>query len=220
MTDPARRWSCVMTLVHAGLFSIYLSLVIIVSHEMKSGKSWSNSLYRSLFHPRGLIFDDDRGDICSFLLVWGVAVVLFVVALVFASFPGTRTFFAFLSGLLSVVLYPGVCLLQNDRQLFLWTELLVSIVLFVLFVSGKSPLSRGTNIALLILHFVFWAWLGGGHDLQRGWYLLWPRSSFYMPAHEFAWLVYPLLACSSALFCMLDNHLTSPAGPATNASLG
>ena len=202
------RPSILRPFVQPAFLSIFVSFTVISAHEAMRGESWSISLCEFLFGKRDysarLTFDDYRANACSFFLIWGCAISLFALLALFQRRTTLHKALLALSTVTSVLLYPLICVLQSNRQLFLQLELVAAILLTVLFLTRKSPLGRLTNAIFLALHFAFWSWLGGGHLLPGGWYMFWPGWSSYWKMAEYAWLLYPFLGFCSALACFLS----------------
>jgi hypothetical protein len=176
------------------LFSIYLSLLIATTHEVR----WSTTLYvawMSRYAPQMRHLADPNYRIlhlATLLLVWSLAFVVYLSALLLDRISRTRALVGVFVGVVGFAGYPALCLYFNSAPL-LTLELVVAAACVCAWAFKRWPVSTTVSLFLLCVHFAFWSVFGGGYFFEGGWYLLWPR---YLPpsrVDEYAWLTYPFL---------------------------
>jgi len=193
---------------HELIFSIYFPFLAISAHEREVGGRWAIEIVRwgishGYLRNYGLIFEDYRVDIADVLLVWSSILVVYVVVRLTAKLSISRILLRYVAGALAVAGYPLTLICTRYNMPFLYVELAIAIACFVLWAKHKWPISKPVNIFLVILHYAFWASLGGGRSFAGGLLLLWP--SWYRNwgmtklTISYTWGIYPLLGFCSAL---------------------
>jgi hypothetical protein len=175
-------------------FSIYLSLLVVTAHEIR----WSTALYVawiSRYRPEALhLADPDYRiyQLATFVLVWFLAFIVCLIALLLERIPRTRALVGVFVGAVGFAGYPALCLYFNFAPR-LTLELLVGAACLCAWAMRRWPVPTAVSLFLLCLHFAFWSVFGGGHSLAGGWFLLWPVYLRTSSLYEYAWLTYPLL---------------------------
>ena len=186
------------------LFSIYASLLTVSLNVRIAHVSWSTRLtllYVSWRYPHAAkgIDDPHRESLAAFLIVWFLALAIFLLLRLLArlSFPPAllRTF----GGWGAVGGFPLACLYAGDGRFpFLELELACVLGAVILYAYGKWKVSMWLGVPLLVLHFLLWT-MFSGYPPWPGWILLWPGWTWFWQHDTYASSIYSLLGLCSAL---------------------
>jgi hypothetical protein len=196
-------------LLHELLLSIYFPLLIFSVHEREPGGRWAIRLvYWAVSHGylrKNVGIEDDRIFYADFLLVWSLIVFLFLVLRLIAVLFRTQVVLHVFAPVVALLGYPLALLyVRQDLRLFLYFELGATALCALLWAYRRWFVSARVSFALLFLHYLFWATLGGGPSLRTAsWIAIWP-SWYLRPGASGIftsnlWLVYPVLGILSSL---------------------
>jgi hypothetical protein len=167
------------------LFSVYLSLLFVWIEESRPFAWSTRGRYLYFWHPHAVSLR--ASDIWLFylalFLIPVAAVFLFLLLIRRLSF--SQVLLRNFGGALAVAGFPLACLYRpGPRLLFLYVELAIAAVCFILWVLRRWPVSTPAGVFLLILHYALWGFFGGGGARLTNW--RWAGGIW-----EYAWFVYP-----------------------------
>ena len=211
---------------HELIFSIYFPFLVISAHEREVGGRWAIGIVRwgishGYLHDYGLMLEDYRVDVADVLLIWFSILMFYLIVRLTSKLSISRILLRYVAGALAVAGYPLTLIYTLRHSMpFLYVELAIAAACFVLWSKHRWPVSTPLNITLVILHYAFWASLGGGRSFGAGLLLLWPSwyRSWKMTIFpiSYTWGIYPLMGlCSTLLwacFFRMSNVRRADAG--------
>ncbi|HVN19076.1 MAG TPA: hypothetical protein VMU05_09900 [Dongiaceae bacterium] len=200
--SPARR------ILAELFFSFYLPALVVAAHERDPGGPWAARLLRwgvsAGYLPNHSGLEDHRIFYWDFLLVWCIALVLFLFLRAVRNHLQENHLFMAI-GILVLTAYPlALIYIQMGVSVFLYLEAVLSVIAYVLWLKAKRSVSTAAACVLLGIHFIVWSTLGGGSSLSRAaWTAVWPglytRPGASGPFTSFFWLCYPIIGFALAV---------------------
>jgi hypothetical protein len=195
-------------------FAVYSSLLFVWFEEVR-GHGWSTrNRYFYFWHPHAVALRPIDIWLFYIELFFIPSILVFLILLMLRRLRFSRALLRNFGGALAVAGFPTACLYRaNPRLVFLYVELAIAAVYFMVWAARRRPVSTPLNLLLLILHYALWGFFGGGRGLMS-WRWSWG-------IWDYAWVVYPVIGFFFTLLwaAYLRQSTSKPNGRFCNEQL-